>query len=149
MTSEKYCLKWDDFQNNIFWSFKDLKEDFCDVTLASEGNQQVAAHRVILAASSPLLRDMLIKNQHPHPLLYMRRIEAKDLLNIVNFIYHGEVNIFQEDLDNFLSLAEELELKGLTSSDQHPEEEQQTQGKTDRIKKNTQSSAFSPLLHGI
>ena len=146
MNSEKFCLKWDDFQNNIAGSIKDLKEDFCDVTLASEGNEQIEAHRVILAASSPLLRDMLRKSRHSHPLLYMRRIKSKDLLNVVNFIYHGEVNIFQEDLNDFLSLAEELELKGLTGSDQPPEGEQQMQGKSDGIKDKAQSSVVSPFL---
>ena len=146
MTTEKFCLKWNDFQKNIAGSFLDLKDDFCDVTLASEGNQHIEAHRVILAASSPLLRDLLKKNKHSHPLLFMRKIKSKDLLNIVSFMYHGEVNIFQEDLDDFLSLAEELELKGLTSSDQPPEGEQKMQVKTDRIKKNTHLSLFSPLL---
>ena len=34
----------------------------------------------------------------------------------MDFIYHGEVNIYQEDLDAFLNLAEELELKGLNAS---------------------------------
>ena len=116
MNTEKFCLKWDDFQENIAGSFKDLKEDFCNVTLTSEGNHQIKAHRVILAASSPLFRDLLRKNPHSHPLLYMRRINTKDLVSIVTFIYHGEVNIFQEDLDGFLALAEELEIKGLARS---------------------------------
>ena len=30
-----------------------------------------------------------------------------------DFFHHGEVNIFQENLDPFLALAEELQLKGL------------------------------------
>ena len=34
----------------------------------------------------------------------------------MDFIYHGEANIYQEDLDAFLSLAEELQLKGLAPS---------------------------------
>ena len=39
-------------------------------------------------------------------------LKAKDLEAIVDFIYHGEANIYQEDLDAFLALAEELQLKG-------------------------------------
>ena len=34
----------------------------------------------------------------------------------MDFIYHGEVNIYQEDLDAFLALAEELKLQGLDDS---------------------------------
>ena len=50
-------------------------------------------------------------------MLYMRGIKAKDLEAIVDFIYHGEANIYQEDLDGFLALAEELQLKGLATSE--------------------------------
>ena len=32
---------------------------------------------------------------------------------MVNFLYRGEANVFQENLDSFLALAEELQLKGL------------------------------------
>lgn len=126
MKTEKCCLKWDDFRNNIIESLPELKEDFCDVTLASEGNHQIKAHRVILSASSPLLRDILRNNTHSHPLLYIRKIKARDLTNMVTFMYHGEVNILQEDLPDFLSLAKELELKGLTGSDPHPEVDEQS-----------------------
>ena len=50
-------------------------------------------------------------------MIYMRGLKAKDLVAIVDFIYHGEANIYQEDLDGFLALAEELQLKGLTGSE--------------------------------
>ena len=49
-------------------------------------------------------------------MIYMRGLKIKDMLAIMDFIYHGEVNIFQNDLDEFLSLAEDLQLKGLTGS---------------------------------
>ena len=116
MSSEKFCLKWNDFQSNVHESFKKLRidTDFCDVTLVSEGNQQVNAHKVILAASSPIFMKMLKDNKHSNPLIYMREIKINELAAIVDFMYHGEVNVYQEDLDAFLALAEELKLKGLT-----------------------------------
>ena len=46
----------------------------------------------------------------------MRGIKSKDLNSLLDFIYHGEVNIYQEDLDGFLAIAEELGLKGLTGA---------------------------------
>ena len=53
--SEKLCLQWNDFQDNIKGAFKNLRKenDFANVTLACEDGQQVEAHKVILAASSP------------------------------------------------------------------------------------------------
>ena len=113
--SEKLCLQWNDFQDNIKSAFQNLREDnnFTDVTLACEDGQQVEAHKVILAASSPFFQKLLCKNNHPHPLIYMRGVKSDDLVAIVDFLYLGEANVFQDDLDSLLAIAEELQLKGL------------------------------------
>ena len=113
--SEKLCLQWNDFQENMKLAFGNLRDDndFADVTLACEDGQQVEAHKVILAASSPFFQKLLAKNKHPHPLIYMRGMKSDNLLAIVDFIYRGEANVFQDHLDSFLAIAEELHLKGL------------------------------------
>ena len=46
----------------------------------------------------------------------MRGVMAKHLGAIVDFIYHGETNIYEEDLNDFLALGEEFQLKGLAGS---------------------------------
>ena len=43
----------------------------------------------------------------------MRGVKSEDLVAIIDFIYCGEVNIFQENLDIFMATAEELKIKGL------------------------------------
>ena len=113
--SEKFCLKWNNFQDNVSTAFGSLREDnhFADVTLASEDGQQVEAHKVILAASSPFFQNLLRRNKHAHPLIYMRGLKSEDLVAIVDFLYYGEANIDQENLNTFLTIAEELNLKGL------------------------------------
>ena len=114
--SEKLCLQWNDFKDNINTAFASLREDcdFADVTLACEDGQQIEAHKVILAASSPCFKKLLKRNRHPHPLIYMRGVRSENLMAIMDFLYLGEANVFQENLDSFLALAEELRLKGLT-----------------------------------
>ena len=113
--SDKLCLQWNDFQDNIKTAFGNLREDndFADVTLACEDGQQMEAHKVILAAASPFFQKLLGRNKHPHPLIYMRGMKSDDLSAIVDFLYRGEANVFQENLDSFLAIAEELQLKGL------------------------------------
>ena len=69
--------------------------------------------KVILAASSPFFENLLKRNKHPHPLVYMRGISSEDLEAVINFLYNGEANISQENLDSFLAIAQELQLKGL------------------------------------
>ena len=114
-SDEKLCLQWNDFQTNLTSAFKDLREDkeFTDVTLACEDGQQVEVHKVVLISSSPFFKNLLQKNKHRHPLIYMRGLTYKDLVAMIDFLYHGEANVYQENLDSFLAIAEELQLKGL------------------------------------
>ena len=115
MSSEKFCLKWNDFETNISSAFKDLREDkdFFDVTIACK-DDQIQAHKVILSACSPFFRNVLKRNPHQHPLLYLKGVNYLDFASVLNFMYHGEVNVAQESLNTFLSVAEELKVKGLT-----------------------------------
>merc|ERR1712129_318812 len=110
--------KWNDFQENAISAFVTLREDreFADVTLACEDGQQVEAHKVILASSSPFFLNLLMRNKHPHPLIYMRGLKSENIMAMLDFLYHGEVKMFQENLDSFLAVAEELQLKGLVGS---------------------------------
>ena len=87
--------------------------DFCDVTLASE-NQQLRAHNVILAASSPKLRSILLHNPHPNPVIYLIGIKSSIMVDIMKFIYQGEVDIRPDQVRTFLPVAEELQERGLT-----------------------------------
>ena len=144
-TREKFCLKWNDYTTNITTSYHEFRTscDFSDVTLVCENNQQIEAHRVILSACSPFFNNILKSNNKPHPLIYMRGLKTKDLEAIVDFIYQGEANIYQEDLDDFLALAEELQLKGLTGVNNKEQE------KEDVVHKKTiQARKPTPTLKG-
>ena len=114
-SSEKLCLKWNDYQENIGSSYKELREtqEFSDVTLACDDNYKIESHKVILTSASSFFKTIFIENRHSHPLIYMRGIKARELVSLVDFIYHGEVNVYEEDLNDFLAIAEELRLKGL------------------------------------
>ena len=118
--SEKFCLRWNDFQENFSTAFASLRKDtdFTDVTLACEDGYQVDAHKFMLVASSPFFHNLLKRNKHAHPLIYMRGMKSENLLSIVDFLYYGEANIYQENLDTFLNIAEELQLKGLNGADE-------------------------------
>jgi len=117
MSSEKFCLRWNDFETNISSAFRELRDDkdFFDVTLACD-DEQIQAHKVILSACSPFFRNILRRNPHQHPLLYLKGVKYTDLQSVLNFMYHGEVNVAQEELNSFLAVAEDLRVKGLTQN---------------------------------
>jgi hypothetical protein len=115
--SEKFCLRWNDFEANVSVAFRELREekDFFDVTLSvGPGHQHIQAHKLILSACSPFFRGVLRQNPHAHPLLYLKGVGFSELQSVLNFMYHGEVNVAQEELNTFLAVAEELQVKGLT-----------------------------------
>ena len=109
-------VQWDDFENNISASLGELRtdNDFSDVTLACE-DRDFEVHKLILSASSPFFKALLKRtSKQPHPMIYMRGVQAKDLEALVDFMYLGEANILQKNLESFLAIAEELQLKGLS-----------------------------------
>ena len=59
--AENFILNWGDFTENAGGTLRDLHKDldFTDVTLVCEDNHQIPCHRVILAASSTLLKAMI------------------------------------------------------------------------------------------
>ncbi|XP_023321931.1 protein tramtrack, beta isoform isoform X7 [Eurytemora carolleeae] len=111
---EQFCLKWNDFQQCIKSTFQDLREesDFMDVTLSCDG-QQIKAHKVILSACSLTFKNLLKQNPSQNPVILLWDVSPRDLSSILDFMYNGEVNVKQEHLNSFLSVAEKLRVRGL------------------------------------
>ncbi|XP_040563609.1 uncharacterized protein [Lepeophtheirus salmonis] len=131
-SEERLCLRWDDFELNFKNGFSQLRhdEELFDITLATASNQ-IKAHKVILSSCSPFFRSLIMSlSSHQHPLLYLSGINFKHLESLMSFMYKGEVHVGQEELDDFLKVAQELKIKGLCAS---------TPDKMDRI------NAVSPL----
>ena len=119
--SEKFCLKWNDFHSNVSKSFELFRnEDYLhDVTLVSDDHRQISAHKLVLSACSEYFKDIFKLNNKPnsHPLVCLDGIKSDDLKNIMDYIYNGEVQIFQENLDRFLAVAQRLKLEGLMGNE--------------------------------
>ena len=115
VSSEKFCIQWNDFESHISTAFRDLRgdESFFDVTLAFDDGQ-LQAHKVILSACSSFFSRVLHRIIHEHPLLYLKGVKKADLISVLDFMYLGEVNVAEDELSSFLSVAGELQVKGLT-----------------------------------
>ena len=124
---EKFNLKWNDFLLNISKSFGIIRkeEDFFDVTLVCDDEQILSAHKVVLSASSDFFRSILRKADHAKPMIYLNGVSAKEFHNILDYIYEGEVQLFQDELDNFLAVAKKLKINGLFGAkEEHVDEEE-------------------------
>ena len=96
-----FAMQWNDFRENTGSEFGDLRQDkkFTDVTLVSEDGQQGEAYKMVLVALSPFFWNILKRNKHPHPLIYMRGARPESLKTMVDFFYQGEANVYKENLD--------------------------------------------------
>ena len=106
--TEKLCLRWNDFQENMNSAFERFRNggEFADVTLACEDGTLIETHGLILAPSSSFFMEILQRNRkHPHPLIRMRGLKAAGLEAMVDFIQFGEASVEQESLETFLGLA--------------------------------------------
>ena len=119
MSSEKFCLKWNDFQQNVSKSFSQLRQQsgLFDVTLVSSDQQQVSAHRLVLSACSDFFKTIFHSNTHSHPLLYLDGVDNREINLMLDYIYQGEVQIYQENLDRFLEIAKKFNLGGLVTEE--------------------------------
>ena len=115
---DEYHLHWKEFETNIHQAFRELREEkeLFDVSLVCD-DSQIPAHKVILSACSPFFRRVLGQNPHPHPLIFIKGVKFKELQNIINFMYMGEVSLAQDELKYFLQVAQELKVKGIETKD--------------------------------
>ncbi|XP_063242192.1 modifier of mdg4-like isoform X8 [Bacillus rossius redtenbacheri] len=116
--SEHFSLRWDNFHSNLSTSFHTLLqgEELVDVTIAAEGHF-VQAHKLVLSVCSPYFKSLFKVNPCKHPIVILKDVGHKELVDILEFMYRGEVDVSQEDLTEFLKTAEMLQVKGLTGED--------------------------------
>ena len=115
---EAYKISWqDEFKSNTAETFRKLliDTDFTDVTLVCDDGQTIEAHKVILSACSSFFRNMLISNPHVHPMIFMKGIKHKQLKALLQFMYCGEARIFDDQIDEFISIAQDLKVKELSN----------------------------------
>ena len=115
---EKFCLNWNDFEQNASNAFNQLRDDkdFLDVTLVSDEGEHLSAHKVVLSTCSDFFKDVLKKANHTNPLLFLSGFDSKILAAVLDYVYNGKVNLYQKELDAFLECAQKLKIHGLTQN---------------------------------
>ena len=89
-------------------------EELLDVTLVSDERTTLKAHRFVLAAGSRFFREIFkLSPLNSSPLLYIRGASEAMLRNILMFLYHGEVNIEEEEVAQFVKISNELQIIGI------------------------------------
>ena len=76
------------------------------------------AHKVVLASCSPYLHSILMRLRHSHqqPVIFLSCINISNLTKLVTFMYCGQVDVEESQLESFLQSAVELQVKGLVAT---------------------------------
>ena len=118
-------IAWNDFEINAPNSFRLLwnEKNFSDVTLATSDDHQIKAHKFILSSCIEFFQNILKTNLHQNPLLYLKGINYSQLDRVLKFIYTGQCEIPEEELDAFLDVGAELRVKGLIDYSIEPQQQ--------------------------
>lgn len=110
-----YALQWNNHTKLLKGIFNTFRNDneLVDVTLSCEG-KKLKAHKIVLSACSLYFLELFRDNPCQHPIIILRDIKYQALLDILSFMYVGEVNVAMDNLNMFLQTAEYLQVKGLS-----------------------------------
>ena len=118
---DTFCLKWNDFEENrrnFFGKLRNEKHLF-DVTLVAGDGYRLKAHKIILSSGSLFFKQIFDENEEKTMLVYIKGMTVDKLNNTIDFIYNGQVDIAQNELEDFLDTANDLKLMGLEMQNQN------------------------------
>ena len=103
-----FQLAWNEFNSCTSKTFQALytDKDFTDVTLATEDGRQLKAHKVILSSCSSFFKKILLNNPHQHILLFLKGVRYSQLKSVLQFIYLGQAEVEQEDLQKIFKFKD-------------------------------------------
>ena len=101
------------FRDQLYDNYKHLlnSNSFVDVTLVTDDNVTMQAHKIVLSANSSVLANILLGNPHPCPILYLRGIKKHELCSLLDLMYTGETKVCQSEVDELLQIAKEFKLR--------------------------------------
>ena len=111
---------------NLFRKLRNIMimDDFMDVTLVCDDRTEFRAHRNILSAFSSVLQQLFqLNTKSNQSVVFLRGIKKHEMESILKFIYLGEVSFNQSRMDEFLAVAEILDIKELKESIAKPQNE--------------------------
>ena len=114
-------FSWIESNRNLtFMEFiKTSGDSFSDVTLVSGDLQEFPAHKLVLSASSSFFQQVLLSRQQQQQerlVLFLSNVYSKDLSNILDFVYQGTLNVQVDEVDQFMSTGNLLNIKGIVNT---------------------------------
>ena len=119
MWQDSLTLSFKFFQSHISTTIDEsfIFSNFTDVTLVSDDDKHIPAHKLVLSACSPVLSKLFLSHPNHEPFIYFQSVKHEQLKALLDFIYLGRVSINQDMLEDLLEFAEDLQITGLVCED--------------------------------
>lgn len=115
-TSDKkaFHLRWDNHMESMRSLFERSYYDqaFTDVTISCPDGK-LQAHKLILSACSPYFESVFKDNPCKHPVLIFREIKQREMSTLLEYMYRGEVDVLDSELQPLIQVATDLQIRGL------------------------------------
>lgn len=107
-------FEFKDFASFVMGVFEDIFESNCfnDIEIMGDDNIPLKAHKAILGSFSSTLREYMDFQQTLQN-VKVSGVNHQDLQSLLRFVYLGEVNVAQENLEKFLAIAKFLGIEQL------------------------------------
>ena len=122
--------EWKNFPSYFFKDYRiiDIDNDVPDVTLACDDGA-LDAHKLILSAGSIFFRKVLKRGKSDQLFIYMKGLQMRQLKNMMDFMYYGQVTIDQDCLEEFIATSVEFQIKGLIDMNTNEKQSVELPGK--------------------
>ena len=138
MDNSEIRLTWEGMQSHCnhlqeMLSFLQFSSCLVDMSLVCETGQVIKCHRIILAAASPMLRQLMEECNGEPAVLILPNINYQDLVSIMELAYRGETTVNRSNRSSLLATAASLDIQGIHHHDEDSSEPQDLSMKTQTI----------------
>ena len=85
-----------------------------------------SAHKMMLCVCSTFFRSVLanprssLSQRQKHPIIFLKDVKPKHFEQLLQYMYHGEINVMHDDLAPLIEAARYLQVKGLSDAPAPP-----------------------------
>ena len=111
---QKFNLSWNEYESHLSGLMRDLmmKTDLSDLTVICE-DSSFQVNKVVLAACSEVFNEIIKNIPGSNSAIYLRGIPAKQMETLVEFMYLGQAQLLQADIEEFINIARDLKIRGI------------------------------------
>ena len=104
---------WHSYSDHLKEMLHIIKTDdtFKDITLVSDDGRKIGAHKVVLGASSPIMKEIMTRDNTS--IINLKGIAMEEIDSILQFIYLGEATLCPDRMEKFLDAAQKMKVKEL------------------------------------